>query len=108
MAGTTTRVGAIIKYAAERIATIRGVNFQPVAFTGAASEDDVRKERITIPELAERIEEQTEGVIKKVHFYPVPCVVPISRMVEAYTGKPQVTFTTQPALRCGDLCLRHR
>lgn len=92
-------VGAIIKYAAEHIKTIRGVNFQPVAFTGAASEDDIRKERITIPELAERIEEQTGGVIKKDYFYPVPCVVPISRLVEAYTGKPQVTFTTHQ--HCG-------
>ena len=92
-------VGAIIKYAAEHIKTVRGVNFQPVAFTGAASEDDVKKERITIPELADRIEEQTDGIIKKDHFYPVPCVVPISRLVEAYTGKPQVMFTTHQ--HCG-------
>ena len=92
-------VGDIIRYAAEHIKTIRGVNFQPVAFTGAASEDDVRKERITIPELTERIEEQTGGVIKKDYFYPVPCVVPISELVEAYTGKPQVTFTTHQ--HCG-------
>ncbi len=92
-------VGAIIRYAAEHIKTIRGVNFQPVSFTGAASEDDVRKERITIPELAERIEEQTDGVIKKDYFYPVPCVVPISELVEAYTGKPQIMFTTHQ--HCG-------
>ena len=92
-------VGAIIRYAADHIKTVRGVNFQPVAFTGAASEDDVRKERITIPELADRIEEQTDGVIKKEYFYPVPCVVPISELVEAYTGKPQVTFTTHQ--HCG-------
>lgn len=92
-------VGAIIRYAAEHIKTIRGVNFQPVAFTGAASEDDVKRERITIPELAERIEEQTDGVIRKDHFYPVPCVVPISELVEAYTGKPQIMFTTHQ--HCG-------
>ncbi|NLA38362.1 MAG: radical SAM protein [Methanomicrobiales archaeon] len=92
-------VGAIIRYAAEHIETIRGVNFQPVAFTGAASEDNVREERITIPGLADRIEEQTDGIIKKDYFYPVPCVVPISRLVEAYTGKPQVTFTTHQ--HCG-------
>ncbi|HOD85848.1 MAG TPA: radical SAM protein, partial [Methanoculleus sp.] len=92
-------VGAIIKYAAKHFETIRGVNFQPVAFTGAASADDVRKERITIPELAERIEEQTDGIIKKDHLYPVPCVVPISDLVEAYTGKPQIRFTTHQ--HCG-------
>ena len=36
-------VGEIIRYAANRIQVVRGVNFQPVAFTGAASEDDVEK-----------------------------------------------------------------
>ena len=91
-------VGDIIRYAAEHIKTIRGVNFQPVAFTGAASEDDVRKEADNHPGTYERIEEQTGGVIKKDYFYPVPCVVPISELVEAYTGKPQVTFTHQ---HCG-------
>ncbi|KUG20147.1 moaa/nifb/pqqe family protein [hydrocarbon metagenome] len=92
-------VGAIIRYAAENVRVVRGVNFQPVAFTGAASEDDVRNERITIPDLAERIEEQTDGIIRKDYFYPVPCVVPVSELIEAYTGKPQVTFTTHQ--HCG-------
>jgi len=92
-------VGAIIEYAAQNVKVVRGVNFQPVAFTGAAREDDVRKERITIPELVERIEEQTEGIIKKDYFYPVPCVIPVSDLIEAYTGKPQITFTTHQ--HCG-------
>lgn len=92
-------VGAIIKYAAKHIDVIRGVNFQPVAFTGAASEDNVKKERITIPDLAECIENQTEGVIRKDHFYPIPCVLPISDLVETYTGKPQIRFTTHQ--HCG-------
>ena len=39
-------VGAIIQFAADHIAVIRGVNFQPIAFTGAASEDDILRERI--------------------------------------------------------------
>ncbi len=92
-------LGAIIRYAAERIKVVRGVNFQPVAFTGAASDDDVAKERITIPDLADRIEEQTDGIIKKNYFYPVPCVVPVSELVEAYTGKPQIVFTAHQ--HCG-------
>ncbi|RPJ53334.1 MAG: radical SAM protein, partial [Methanobacteriota archaeon] len=86
-------IGAIIKYAADHIGVVRGVNFQPVAFTGAAREDDVTKERITIPDLLDRIEHQTDGIIRKDDFYPVPCVVPISDLVEAYTGKEQIRFT---------------
>jgi hypothetical protein len=92
-------VGDIIRFAAEHIRVVRGVNFQPIAFTGAASEEDVSRERITIPELLKDIEEQTEGVIRKADFYPVPCVVPFSDLVEAYTGKPQVRFT--PHQHCG-------
>lgn len=92
-------IGAIIRYAAENIDVVRGVNFQPVAFTGAASDVAQRSERITIPGLAELIEEQTGGVIEKDHFYPVPCVIPISDLVEAYTGKPQVRFSAHQ--HCG-------
>ncbi|WP_342676169.1 tetraether lipid synthase Tes [Methanofollis sp. UBA420] len=92
-------IGAILGFAADRVQVVRGVNFQPVAFTGAASEDDIKRERITIPDLAEKIEEQTGGIIKKSYLYPVPCVVPISDLVETYTGKPQVRFTTHQ--HCG-------
>ncbi|HXW98546.1 MAG TPA: radical SAM protein, partial [Methanomicrobiales archaeon] len=93
------QAGDIIRFAADHISVVRGVNFQPVAFTGAASDDDVRNARITIPELLERIESQTTGVIRKDDFYPVPCVVPISDLVEAYTGKPQIRFTAHQ--HCG-------
>ncbi|WP_421908384.1 tetraether lipid synthase Tes [Methanolacinia petrolearia] len=92
-------VGAIIKFAAENNDVVRGINFQPVAFTGAASEDDIEKERVTIPDLLQRIEEQTGGVMKKEYFYPVPSVVPISELIEKYTGKPQITFTAHQ--HCG-------
>jgi uncharacterized radical SAM superfamily Fe-S cluster-containing enzyme len=92
-------VGDIIRFAAKNISAIRGVNFQPIAFTGAATDDDVKKLRITIPDLLDGIEEQLQGVLKKDDFYPVPCVLPISDFVEALTGKPQIRFTAHP--HCG-------
>ena len=92
-------IGSIIRFAADHISVVRGVNFQPVAFTGAASDDDLEKSRITIPEVLEDIETQTEGVIRKDDFYPVPCVLPFSDLVEAYTGRPQVRFTAHQ--HCG-------
>ena len=92
-------VGDIIRFAADNVDVVRGVNYQPVAFTGAASPDNVAKERVTIPDLAERIEEQTGGIIKKNYFYPVPCVLPLSDLIETYTGEPQVRFTTHQ--HCG-------
>ncbi|MEI7857044.1 MAG: radical SAM protein [Methanomicrobiales archaeon] len=92
-------IGDIIRFAVDNISVIRGVNFQPVAFTGAASDDDIQKSRITIPEVLADIEAQTQGIIKKNDFHPIPCVLPFSDLVEAYTGKPQVRFTAHP--HCG-------
>jgi uncharacterized radical SAM superfamily Fe-S cluster-containing enzyme len=92
-------LGAIIRFAADHISVVRGVNFQPVAFTGAASDDDIKKSRITIPDVLAGIETQTQGIIKKDDFYPVPCVLPFSDLAEAYTGKPQVRFTAHQ--HCG-------
>ncbi|HEX3001162.1 MAG TPA: radical SAM protein [Methanoregula sp.] len=92
-------VGDIIRFAIDNIAGVRGVNFQPVAFTGAASDEDLQKSRITIPDLLKEIEQQMGGVLKKDDFYPVPCVLPFSDLVEAYTGRPQVRFTAHQ--HCG-------
>ena len=92
-------LGAIIRFAIDNIAVIRGVNFQPVAFTGAASDDDLQKSRITIPDVLAGIEEQMGGLLRKDDFYPVPCVLPFSDLVEAYTGRPQVRFTAHQ--HCG-------
>jgi len=91
--------GDIIRFAAEHINVIRGVNFQPVAFTGAMSPADMLNQRITIPDLLDDIESQTKGELRKSDFYPVPCVVPFSDLVEAYTGKPQIRFTAHQ--HCG-------
>jgi uncharacterized radical SAM superfamily Fe-S cluster-containing enzyme len=92
-------LGDIIRFAVDNISIIRGVNFQPVAFTGAASDDDLKKSRITIPEVLEKIEVQMQGILKKDDFYPVPCVLPFSDLVEAYSGRPQVRFTAHQ--HCG-------
>jgi tetraether lipid synthase len=94
-----TEVGDIIRFAIKNISVIRGVNFQPIAFTGAANDSDVIKSRITIPDLLKEIETQMHGVLKKDDFYPVPCVLPFSDLVEAYTGRPQVRFTAHQ--HCG-------
>ena len=92
-------VGAIIRYAAENIKVVRGVNFQPIAFTGAASADDVARERVTIPDLTADIETQTGGALRQDDFYPIPCVAPFTHLVEEYTGRPQVAFTAHQ--HCG-------
>ncbi|WGI16885.1 tetraether lipid synthase Tes [Methanonatronarchaeum sp. AMET-Sl] len=89
----------IIKYASKNVDIIRGVNFQPIAFTGAASNKERKNKRITIPDLAQTLEKQSNGEILKKDFYPVPSIIAISKVVEAFTNKPQVEFSSHP--NCG-------
>ncbi len=93
------QLGDIIRFAAENIDIVRGVNLQPVSLIGRMSRKEREKFRITIPDCIKLIEEQTNGEISREDFYPVPSVVPISMFVEAITGKPQYAFTTHFA--CG-------
>jgi uncharacterized radical SAM superfamily Fe-S cluster-containing enzyme len=92
-------IGDIIRFAVKNKPVIRGVNFQPVAFTGAASNADIETARITIPDVLQGIEDQTQGILRKEDFYPVPCVIPFSDLADAFTGKPHVRFTAHQ--HCG-------
>ena len=96
----TDQGGDIIRFAMKNIDIVRGVNFQPVSFTGRISEDELKNGRITIPDFLALLEKQTDGQLKKSDFYPVPCVAPISDIVEAWTGEPQVKFTVHPHCGC--------
>jgi len=89
----------MIRFAVKNIDIIRGVNFQPVSFTGRTPADKVEEQRITIPDFQRLVEEQTNGQIKMEDFYPASSVCPISDFVAALEGEPQVTFTCHP--HCG-------
>ncbi|MET1124092.1 MAG: tetraether lipid synthase Tes [Archaeoglobaceae archaeon] len=93
------QLGDIIRFAAENIDIVRGVNFQPVSLVGSMPRREREKYRITIPDCIKAIEEQTGGEISREDFYPVPSVAPISRFVEALTGEPKYELTTHFA--CG-------
>jgi hypothetical protein len=69
------------------------VNVQPVSFAGRIPREKLREWRITIPDFIKAVEQQTDGQISATDFYPVSCVVPVSRFAQAYTGKNFVEFT---------------
>lgn len=93
------QIGKIIKFAVNNIDVIRGIVFQPVSFAGRTPADQVEKQRITIPDFEEMVEEQTDQDIKVEDFYPASSVIPISEFIEAVEGEPNVTFTCHP--HCG-------
>lgn len=93
------QVGDIIRFAVRNIDVVRCVNFQPVSFAGRTEEWEVKRGRITIPEVLHRMEEQTNGVIALEDFYPIPCTYPISDFLNVFKAKSQVEFTCHP--HCG-------
>lgn len=95
-------LAGVVKYAIENVDVIRGVNFQPIAFTGRTqnvSGDYVKKERVDYVDAINALEKGLDGQLNKGDFYPVPFVYPISKIVENLTGKKQVEFTAHPS--CG-------
>lgn len=87
-------VGNILKFGLENINVVRGVNYQPVSLVGRITKADVKKYRITIPDVIERMEKQTNGMVAKEDFYPVPSVTAITHIMEAMKGRPQYEFST--------------
>jgi uncharacterized radical SAM superfamily Fe-S cluster-containing enzyme len=92
-------VGNILKFGLKNTDIVSGVNYQPVSLVGRITKADVKKFRITIPDVIKRIEEQTKGMISREDWYPVPTVVPITHYVEALKSKPEYELTAHPA--CG-------
>lgn len=87
------QLGDIIRFAIKNMDVIKCVNVQPVSFAGRISQEERERWRITIPDFIKAVEKQTDGQITATDFYPVPCVVPFSRFVEAYKSTNYVEFT---------------
>ena len=102
-----TELGEIMNYAAENMPIIRGVHFQPISLFGRyplnsaagiysdiGSKDDKRAVscvaisadvRITIPELLERVENQTKGKVLRKDFSPSNAEHPLCGFHADYT-----------------------
>ena len=94
-------VGDIINFGFNNLDIVRSINFQPVSLVGRMPKSEREKQRITIPELLDKIEKQTNGMIKKEDFYPIPCVGSISEFIEQLTGYVQYHFSTHPVCGAG-------
>lgn len=93
------QVWPIMDYALRNMDVVRGVNYQPVAFTGRITSEELEKGRYTLTDLAHDMEDQSGGKIMASDWYPVPTVVGVSELVSAIAGKDMVTFTNH--VHCG-------
>jgi uncharacterized radical SAM superfamily Fe-S cluster-containing enzyme len=92
-------IGDILRFASDKLDVIKGINFQPIAFTGRIDEKSRTEQRFTIPDLIKGMEEQTGGQIPAEAWYPVPFVVAVSRFLEKINRKNLPEFTVHP--HCG-------
>ena len=95
----THELGQIVRFAAKNIDIVRAVNFQPVSLTGYMKRFEREKYRITIPEVAKLIEEQTEGQVPRDAWFPVNVSAVFSRFVEGFSGEFKFEMANHPI--CG-------
>ncbi len=67
-------IGTLVEYAMKHEG-IFGINFQPVSLTGRIKSTE-EVEKLTIPEVLYKMENQTKGKFKKDDFRPIPCPHP--------------------------------
>jgi uncharacterized radical SAM superfamily Fe-S cluster-containing enzyme len=63
-------LGAIVRLALQHQPGVRGVHFQPVSYFGRYPEAPTDADRITLPEIMQALEAQTEGQVRVEHFQP--------------------------------------
>jgi uncharacterized radical SAM superfamily Fe-S cluster-containing enzyme len=66
----TDDIGNILRLALEYMPTVRGVHFQPISYFGRFPQTPTDEMRITIPEVIQAIESQTDGLIQSGTFCP--------------------------------------
>jgi uncharacterized radical SAM superfamily Fe-S cluster-containing enzyme len=93
------QAGDIVRFASQNADVVKGINFQPISFTGRVDPEEREEKRLTISDLILLVEEQTDNQITRDDFFPVPFVAPISSLIAAETGSPQPTLTVHPC--CG-------
>jgi len=91
-------VGDIVRFAAQNSHIIRGVIFQPIAFTGRAIDNPFREEwRDTL--FAEEVEDQSRGEIKTIDLFPLSVMTSPIIVMSKFMRKPWPLFSCSP--QCG-------
>ena len=91
-------VGDIIRFAAKNTDIIRGLIFQPIAFTGRATENPFR-ENFREWSFAEDVEKQTHGEIKTTDLFPMSVMTSPIKIMRKFMRKPWPLFSCSP--QCG-------
>ncbi len=95
-------IGQIIEFALNNLPTVRGVHFQPVSYFGRIPYIPTDEQRITLPEVMENIERQTQGKIKMDSMKPPGCENALCSFHGSYMykNKDEIVSITNNAGSC--------
>lgn len=89
------QLGDILQVAIDNVDTVSGISFQPVAFTGRIAKKELEAKRFTLADLAHELSRQTGLFDTYGDWFPLPAVVPFSRLISAVQGgKPVPTISS--------------
>ncbi len=91
-------VGDMIRFAAKNTDIVRGLIFQPIAFTGRATENPFR-ENFREWSFAEDVEKQTNSEIKTTDLFPMSVMTSPIKIMRKFMQKPWPLFSCSP--QCG-------
>jgi uncharacterized radical SAM superfamily Fe-S cluster-containing enzyme len=91
-------IGTIIKFTAQNSDIIRGIIFQPIAFTGRATGNPL-SESWRDWHFAEEVETQTHRQIKATDLFPLSIMVSPIKIMKRFMKKPWPLFSCSP--QCG-------
>lgn len=87
------QIGDIVRTGIEALDVVNGISFQPVSFTGRIPYEERMEKRFTSSDLAFAVQEQT-GIAEAMRdWYPLSFVSPLSRMMEALSGRSIMTIS---------------
>lgn len=69
------QLGALVRYAVER-PYVTGLSLQPATYSGRHVLPEDLERRLTFPDVIDRIERQSQGLLRASDFLPLPCAHP--------------------------------
>ncbi len=78
------QVGNILQYAIDNVDVIPGISYQPVCFTGRIDQNQRLRQRFTLSDLAQAVEDQTGYAKVMRDWYPLTMMNPITKLMDAF------------------------
>lgn len=101
------QIGDIIRFASENMDIVRGINFQPISYTGRIKNEELMNRRFTIADLLASVHEQLNGEISPDDFLPITAASPVLEFLELMSKDTQYPkLSTHPI--CGVWTLAYK